>query len=556
MRRLIITVAAALACANAVFAVDWRIHDIDVKVRLYADGSAVVSETWDMTAREGTEVYVPRQNLGDIGISQFSVTDETGTGYMYEDSWDVDRSLAQKAGRCGINRIHDGVELCWGIGSYGSHQYRIQYLMSNVVKSLDDYDMMHLQLVNDEMAAPPAHVKVTVESVTGQIDTSWVRMWGFGYAGTTSFEDGKAVFESTEHFRYESSVIALLRFDKGVFSSESVQDRSFQDVLDYAMSGASFQNDNKPTFKEQIREFFESIFIILLFLFFFIFPFMRGGRMSRWQKRRILGSSPEKVDWYRDLPFKGDIYQTDYLLDLFESKRQQNAIASAIILRLLQKGYLTAGKDQKGRVEISFSDFADITKLDSHELGLYNMMKEASGSDSILQNKEFSRWSNRNSSKAAIRSWATDIETESRMALRKNNVYVGHKFTEEGKTEAKHVFGFRNFLRDFTLVENRESVEVGLWQDYLVYASLYGIADQVAKELKDIDPRVFEEMTVYDFTTFNDIIRITNSLANSITNARYVAPASSGGSYGGFGGGASFGGGGGFSGGGHGGGVR
>lgn len=563
MRRLIITIAAALACANAVFAVDWRINDIDVKVRLYSDGSAVVSETWDMSAHEGTEVYVPRQNLGDIAISRFSVMDETGAQYEYEDRWDTGWSMARKAGRCGINRIQDGVELCWGIGSYGAHQYHIQYLMSNVVKSLDDYDMMHLQLVNDEMAAPPAHVKVTVESVTGQIDTSWVRMWGFGYAGTTSFEDGKAVFESTEHFRYESSVIALLRFDKGVFSSESVQNRPFQDVLDYAMSGASFQDEYKPTFKEKLREFIESIFIILLFLLFFLFPFitaMRAGKMTRRQKRKILGSDPEKVDWYRDLPFKGDIYKTDFVLDTFETKRQSNAVASAIILRLLQKGYLTASKDDKGKVEIYFSDFADISKLDPHEQGLYNMMKEASGSDSILQDKEFTKWSTKRANQSVIRTWATEIESDAKVGLRADNVYSGHKFTENGKVEAQHVFGFRNFLRDFTLVKQRESVEVALWQDYLVYASLFGIADQVAKELKDIDPQAFDEVVLYDYNTFNDVIRMTNHLANTITNARYVPAQTtsfpSGGSFGGFGGGASFGGGGGFSGGGHGGGIR
>ena len=222
--------------------------------------------------------------------------------------------------------------------------------------------------------------------------------------------------------------------------------------------------------------------------------------------------------------------------------------------------HLDHSKDDKGKVEIYFSDFADLSKLDTHETGLYNMMKEASGSDSILQDKEFSKWSNRSSNKSTIRAWADGIEADAKVTLKKSNVYVGRKFTETGKTEAQHVFGFRNFLRDFTLVENRESVEVALWQDYLVYASVYGIADQVARELKDINPQAFDEVVMYDYTTFNDVIRMTNHLANTITNARYVPTQSSSfpsaGSFGGFGGGASFGGGGGFYGGGHGGGIR
>lgn len=562
MRRIIICLAAALASANAVFAVDWNVRDIDVRVRLYNDGSAVVSETWDLTANEGTEVYIPRQNLGDIEISRFSVSDETGTQYEYESRWNVDRSLREKAGRCGMNHTRDGVELCWGIGSYGAHQYRIQYVMSNVVKSLKDYDMLHLQFVNDEMAAPPAHVKVTVEALPQPIDTSWVRMWGFGYAGTTEFTDSTAVFESSEHFRYESSVIALMRFDKGVFSPESVQDKEFQAVLDKAFEGSDFRQEDpnqKTSWKEVLLMLLSGLFMPLLCILA-IAGAVKGSRLTNRQKRKLLGDSPEKVAWYRDLPFKGDIYQTDFVLDTFETKRQPNAIASAIILRLLQKGYLTANKDDNGKVEIYFSDFADISKLDSHERGLYDMMKEASGTDTILQDKEFSKWSNRASNKAAIRKWADGMEADARKALRDSNVYVSRKFTETGKVEAQHVFGFRNFLRDFTLVEDRESVEVALWQDYLVYASVYGIADQVAKELKDINPQAFDEVVMYDYTTFNDVIRMTNHLANNITNARYVPSQASSfpgaGSFGGFGGGASFGGGGGFSGGGHGGGIR
>ena len=560
MKRIIICIAAALASAGAAFAVDWNIRDINVHVRLNNDGSAVVSETWEMTVNEGTEVYVPRLNLDDIEISRFSVFDETGVQYAFEDKWNTDRSLSQKAGKCGYNRTRNGVELCWGLGSYGNHIYTIEYVMSNAVKSLHDYDMINLQLVNDEMVAPPAHVKVSVEARAQPIDTSWVRIWGFGYAGTTAFEDGMAVFESTEHFRYESSLIALMRFDKGVFSSESVLDKDFQTVLDRSFKGSDYRQDDNYSWWD---EFKTAIMTFLPFIIFILFPFalaVRGKGLTKRQKRKILGTSPEKVSWYRDLPFGGNIYQTDFILDTFDTKRQSNAIASAIILRLLHKGYLTVSKDTKDRAEISFSDFADVSKLDAHERGLYDMMKEASGADSVLQNKEFSRWSNRNANKSTIRAWADSIEADAKRTLKTENLYAGRKFTESGKTEAKHVFGFRNFLRDFTLVEDRNSVEVGLWQDYLVFASLFGIADQVARELKDINPQAFDEVVMYDYTTFNDVIRMTNRLANNITNARAVPSSAAGmpsaGSIGGFGGGASFGGGGGFYGGGHGGGVR
>ena len=484
--------------------------------------------------------------------------------YTFENRWDVDRSLARKAGRCGFNRIPGGLELCWGLGSYGTHTYSIRYRMSNVVKSLNDYDMLHLQLINEEISAPPQHVKVTIEAQNEQIDTSWVRIWGFGFHGNASFEDGKAVYESTDKFRYESSLIALMRFNKGVFEPESVQKKDFQEVLDRAMEGSDYYGDApKKTWQQKLADLFMAFLSVIVIFALFLLPFLRmlnGDKLSRRQKRKILGGPADKVMWYRDLPFQGDIYKTDYVLDLLETKRQSNGIASAMILRMIEKGYLLVSKDEKDKVEIRFNEALDTSLLDTNEKGLYDMMKQASGDDLILQDKEFSRWSQRTRNQDTIRLWANGINLDAKRGLRSDNVVSGKKFSDKGKIEAQHVMGFKNFLNDFTLSSERESVEVGLWKDYLVYASLYGIADKVAKELKDIDPRVFEQVMVYDYTMFNDLMRMTNSLGRSLTNARFAPQAStfSGprGGFGGFGGGTSFGGGGGFSGGGFGGGVR
>ena len=133
------------------------------------------------------------------------------------------------------------------------------------------------------------------------------------------------------------------------------------------------------------------------------------------------------------------------------------------------------------------------------------------------------------------------------------------KTTPEGQLEAQHLVGFRKYLNDFTLTGQREAVEVHLWQDYLIYGALLGIADKVAKQLKDIDPVLFEQTIGYDYTTFSGALNSMSRLSNAITSANrsYVSSTYSGGSSrGGFGGHSSFGGGGGFSGGGHGGGGR
>ena len=77
---------------------DSTIRDIDIVVDLYYDGSARITERWDVAATSGTEWYLVKGNLGDIVISNLSVTDETGRKFINEGKWDIDRSISEKAG--------------------------------------------------------------------------------------------------------------------------------------------------------------------------------------------------------------------------------------------------------------------------------------------------------------------------------------------------------------------------------------------------------------------------------------------------------------------------
>ena len=112
------------------------------------------------------------------------------------------------------------------------------------------------------------------------------------------------------------------------------------------------------------------------------------------------------------------------------------------------------------------------------------------------------------------------------------------------------------FLKDFTLMGEKETIEAVLWQDYLAYGALFGIADKVAEQLRDISPETFREVMDYDYPTMHDLLFQTRILSLAITNSKAEAAAAAASSARGLGGGASFGGGGGFSGGGFGGGSR
>ena len=66
-------------------------------------------------------------------------------------------------------------------------------------------------------------------------------------------------------------------------------------------------------------------------------------------------------------------------------------------------------------------------------------------------------------------------------------------YTVEFKKEIEHVIGFKKFLKEMSLIDEKEVIEVKLWEEYLIFATILGIADEVEKQLKIRCPEFNEE---------------------------------------------------------------
>ena len=556
IRSLILPALFALAfCCQPAVAQN-KANDVDITVTLATDGSAQIREVWDMTLSRGTEVYLLFENLGDIRILDLTVSDELGETYTTDRHWDTERSFERKKNHCGLNTTSRGYEICWGIGEYGHRTYTLNYTLTNLVKSLQDYDMIHFQFFTPKDFRTE-RVRVTLRKPGFEMDTL-TRIWAFGFDGYIWREDGKVIAESENPLEPGHSVIILTRFDKGTFESESRQNRSFQTVLDKALEGA----DDPDSEEDRKEAFIEKLMGILFTLCMVLLPFLPlviRCVQRRSAKKNAFGTTRlADIPWSRELPYDGDILKNYYVISTTpDLNAKKNSVASAMILRMLQHDCLLATRDGDGKVLISFNDKADFTKLDPTEEKLWSMMYEASGANHILEEKEFSSWAKYHSSQ--LIKWTTEVKNSGLKGLLRGQFYRGGKYTETGRQENLKLIGFKKFLEDATLIKERTSPEVTLWREYLVFASLIGIADKVAKELKDINPVLFEQACTMAYTDMTRFIRLSDSYTNVLT--RYSTPASTytgGGSLGGFsrsggGGHTSFGGGGGFSGGGHGG---
>ena len=519
-----------------------QLHDLNIRVALQPNGDAQITETRQMTIdSEGTECYIVIGNLGDSQLSDLSVTDETGRQYELQDSWDIDRSRDWKTGRCGIVTKRDGYELCWGLGEKGNRTYITSYTVSGLLRGYEDADGFNYMFVAEGLQPSPEHVRlVIVPADTIHFTADSVGIWAFRYYGDIHLVGDSIVAESSEPFSRHSAMIVMARFAKGMFQPALVGDGTFEDVRQRAMEGSDY-NDSGSEDGLAV-----AIFMLISFV---LFPLLLVGCYFYYvwrQRRKVM----KDLLWYRDIPCEGNLQRVNNMLNAYRyGAADYNNLLSACILRLINDGAISieSAMNRKGKTEQHFviHSLPDNKQYPKLLQMVFKIFRDAAGSDTVLEAKELRSWMSSKHNQSYADTFIQTLHTKTRIYQYRDQL-----------DEVREVFGLRKFLKEFTLLEERSVAEIGLWRDYMIYATLFGIADQVIRDMKKINPEYFNMDQVArqmaDDTTL-PLIRSTmhrSTARAAMSKAEREARASGGG------GSSSWGGGGGFSGGGFGGGVR
>ena len=443
--------------------------------------------------------------------------------------------------------------LCWGLGEPGAHNWEVTFVLTGLVQAYDDADAFNFMFVNPGMPDAPEHARVTVAPAFDCPQWTYdnTRVWAFGFYGDINVKGGKVVAETSESMDYNSKLITLVKFEKGIFQPTVTKGGQVQDFIDKALEDSSYGEDDPA----------EKWFLIgfaLLFIggiFLVIYVAIASALGYKW-KKSIFGRT--KIDgWYRDIPLDGNLFAAEYALTKgarFGSNTPAQNIIGAFFLHWIMDGKLKVQPDPKSDKRVNLVFEADTASMDDVEEDLFQWALSAAGDNRILEKNEFEKWSTKNYKK--MTAWPERAIARGKTWFRNKGYFLSEgTCTTEGQQQACHLIEFRNFLKDFTLSGERASNEVSLWKDYLVFAQLFGIAEKVAKQFKKLYPSVYEEVarsTGMDSDHFTYMVLWTNNMSTrSFGNA--IAKA---GNINGTGGHASFGGGGGFSGGGFGGGGR
>ena len=533
------------------------IKEINMDIKISQDGTAHITENWIIKFDKNedlTEVYKPYYNLGNSEFKNFKAS-LNNHSYTYIDNWDIDEDFNYKRYKNGFNYTDDGIELCWGISEKGkTNNYKISYDITNFVAKVSDADMVYWTLVPDNLNDSPEKVHIKIYSDFEYEST--LPVWGYGNLGGYAYVyDGYIEMSSDGALDSDEYMTILVEFPKDTFTNNNTLDEDFGYYLDMAEEGAtSYEETSSSSFFDFLIPF------IIIFTTFSAVIIGKSSMSMTGSKKIKFGKTskkiPKEVNYFRDIPCNKDLYKAYWISKTYKINKKDTDLLGAVLLKWLKEGRIEIKKEIKeGIFKKEKSSIVLKQNLEFElyfEQELYNMIYEAS-IDGVLEAKEFKRWASDNYTE--LYDWfkkVLDFETE-KLELEGKLTKLSHnkyETTELLLQEAIELKGLKNFLEDFSRIYEKNPIEVNLWQEYLIFAQIFGIAEKVAKDFKDIYPDIIPDNYIddLDFVYF-----VSYTGMNSASSAKSRAESydsggggfsSGGGGFGSFGGG-GFGGGGG-----------
>ena len=530
------------------------INRISMDIFVDSNGNANVTETWNCYSNQSTEIYHPYYNLGNSEITNLSVSMDS-TQFETLSSWDTSGSFDEKAYKAGINRVSNGVELCWGISEYGTNIYTVNYTITNFVSNLTDSQMIYWTLIPYDFSDSIGQVFINISS--DLYFPSSIDVWGYGNEGGTAYVDNGTITMTSEGTLNRNEYMTILvKLPSGTFNTKNNLNQNFEYYYNLAEEGV---NRNK-TVENTVITILPFIIFIIIMVFAIVTSKLGSSQEQRLNFENNGNKLPKTKDipYFRDIPCNKDLFQAFFIGYQFKIVKKRTDLLGSVILKWVRDKKVTLKKDEgkSSKMSIILNEELISSLEDEEEQKLYKMFFEAS-KDGILEDSEFTKWCNTNYSK--ILGWFDTIIDKEKDKLVKDGLLLEkpktlfksakYTVTPELRQQALNIAGLKKYLNDYTLISEREAPDVVLFEDYLILAQMFGIADKVAENFKKLYPDLITETNFYSYDNINFVHIYAVHAMTSAHSAHYAAASRYSGGGGGFsvggGGGGSFGGGGG-----------
>ena len=604
MRKNILRIFLFFLISIVSFAANYRIEKLDIEANLQKDGSMVVSEavTYDIDEINGVYFDIDAKGFGELEDLQVFEDDPNTSSFKEVDTSNYEVSVSDELYRIKL----------YSKNQNNIRTFKFVYKLPEAIKVYDDVAQFNRKMVGQEWQQGIKYITAKViVPVPTDYDNSNILVFGHGpLTGEVDREENKVVYKLNNYYPGDFLEAHIL-MEPEIFSeydkSKIIHKDMKQELLDMEAKlaeEANTERDKAIRKQEMINKVFEkpglifgvlsSIWGALMYYIHVIFKRKNKVKNSVGKYLRELPDnfSPALVGGF----MTNSINDNEILATIVDLVRRkvltlENSDKNSIIILTGSTENLSA--QEKAIVDIYINDFGDGKSLDLKSFGFFQKVPMSTA-------RKFEKW------KTIIQSEMNrkDLVFEGFKGMGKNLFYkslcgiiLGIKFfgnilekAMESKmfliiiimgvilfisltkaryprkelAEAKDKWqAFKNFLSDYSQLEEAKITSVHLWEQYFVYAVALGVSEKVVKAYKKaldmgvIDQGVnkfrtspiFNTMFNSSFSNLNGIVSRTNSRASfTIASSRRSSSFGGGGGFssGSSGGGGSRGGGGAF----------
>ena len=583
------------------FAASFRIEKLDIEANLQKDGSMVVSEavTYDIDEINGVYFDIDAKGFGELEYIQVFEDDSTG-GFKEVDSSNYEVSVSDELYRIKLySKNHNN-----------RRTFKFVYKLPEAITVYDDVAQFNRKMVGQEWQQGINYITAKVIiPVSASYDNSNILVFGHGPLTGEVDKEGNTVVYKLNNYYPGDFLEAHILMEPEIFSeynkSKIVHKDMKQKLLDMEAKladEANAERDKAIRQQEMINKVFEkpglifgvlsSIWGALMYYIHVIFKRKNKVKNSVGKYLRELpdNSSPALVGGF----MTNSINDNEILATIVDLVRRkiltlENSDKNSIIMLTGSTENLSA--QEKAIVDIYINDFGDGKSLDLKSFGFFQKVPMSVA-------RKFEKWramvqsemDRKNLTYQGLGCLGVIFFAFFPMIFTFAGLVIGMitgnkmfllivvmgiilfvsgakaRYPRKELAEAKDKWqAFKNFLSDYSQLEEAKITSVHLWEQYFVYAVALGVSDKVVKAYKkaldmgvinDVQgvnslaySPIFNPMFSRSFSNLNGMVSRTNSEASSAIASSRRSSSSGGG--GGFssrssGGGGSRGGGGGF----------
>lgn len=529
-----------------------RLKNLNYDVTLNSDGTADVVETWRISIEDTNTLFKTFEidsskykEITDVKVAEVKSSGNVDFRKINQYKYHVDKN-------CYYALVYKGkFEIAWGVHAEDvTRTYKISYKIIDAVKNYNDCSEFYWQFISTDSEIPANKVTGTIKlpNIVGNLEE--LRVWAHGpLNGNIKKDSNDTVSFEVDGLEENTMLEARVVTPKLVFGRNNNTSNGYklQSILDQEQEWADEANRKREEIQKRQENIRKTMIIgcIIFNIIGLILAVVIVKKIVKYHKK--LQETPkirpeQELEYYRDIDGNETPAEAAFIYYFKNTGMQYNMskVISATMLDLCMKKHIefevVANKKNQIRVILK-KDFPE--GLVKDEKTIYELLQKVANKETnSFTMKEFEKYASRHSSSvlgtfSKIETIAKNLQEEngnySKDLITKSNSWstkgVGYVFlailsvismwllvipaivaavysfkiasryntlTQKGVNRKEELQGLKKYMEEFSMIDDKTVPELVLWEKYLVYATVFGIADKVLKQLKVVYPQITE----------------------------------------------------------------